>query len=159
MILLSIILTIVVLFFEISFRDIKIFQYISLLFILVNLFYWFKQYRLAFVIGIIASLLIDLFLQNHLGRTLLALFVPLIFLTIVESFLKVENIISRALFGVAGCALSIFLSDFLFELLFWKGTLSFVYVTNQIIISGTLLVLIGFVFGSMLMPKADRRGY
>jgi hypothetical protein len=94
-----------------------------------------------------------------LGRTLLALYIPIFVFTIVESLLKVENTISRVIFAILCCALSIFLTDFLFDLLFWKGTISFVFVVNQIIITSLLLGFSSFILSSIAFPKERRQGY
>lgn len=131
--------------FEVSFVEINFLKNFCFLFVNINLLYWFRKYRLAIVCGIISSILIDLVLQNQLGKTMLSVFLPLIILDIFNNILRVEGELSRLVFSTIGVTLSIFIYYFLFELVFFGGGLNFGSIVSKIVISVGLAFLSGLI--------------
>ncbi|MBN2015971.1 hypothetical protein JW766_04000 [Candidatus Dojkabacteria bacterium] len=145
------ILTIFVILFEISLREISIFNHIALLFILVNLFFWFKKYRYAVGIGVIAGFIIDLVMQNHLGETLLAIFAPLFILSLFDNILKIESRVSRIMFSAFSTGISIFISDFLVHLVYLNSVFDISALVKRIIVSVIVVAFLGLAFGNLLV--------
>jgi hypothetical protein len=156
--LIIILLSVVILLFEVSFREINLLADISLFFIFVNLLFWHKRYKPALICGVVCSFLIDLILQNHLGRTMFSLFGPLLILTFFDNLLRVESKLSRVIFLVVSVSSSIFVSDVLFELVFWQGELFFALIVKRIIVSVTIALLLSTVFGQILLAPETKAG-
>ncbi|MDD3647983.1 MAG: hypothetical protein PHS44_05815 [Candidatus Dojkabacteria bacterium] len=142
--------------FEVSFVEIRILQNISFLFIAINILFWLKKYRLAFVCGIITSLLIDLILQLQLGRNLLSLFLPLLILDFFNGLLKVESKVSRVVFSILGVVCSIFISDLLFELVFITGNFELSSLLSKTLVSTIVTVIVGFVLNASWIPDSRK---
>lgn len=151
-----ILMTIFVVFFEVSLREINILSNISILFILINLCFWFKRHRAAIICGFISGFLIDLFLQNHLGKSIFSLFCPIFIFTFFDNLLRVDSKMSRTIYLVASTASGVFISDFLFELIFWEGDLIFVFVVKRIIISVVIALLLSLFLGKYFIIDEDR---
>lgn len=137
--------------FEVSFVEINFLHHFCILFVTINLLYWFRQYKLAIFCGVFSSVLIDLILQNDLGRTMLSLFLPLIILDFFNNFLRVEGELSRLIFSTFSITLSIVIYYFLFELVFLRGGLNIGSIISKILVSGSLTFLLGLVFNRLGM--------
>ncbi|MBU0975349.1 MAG: hypothetical protein ABIE03_02680 [Patescibacteria group bacterium] len=145
-----------IILFEVSLVEIALFSNICLLFIVVNLLFWFKKYKLAFVCGIVSALLIDLLLQIQLGRTMISLFIPLLILDFFDSLLRVEGKISRIIFSVLGVISSILISDMLFEFIFISGGLNIGNLISKILISTIITVSLGLILNQSWIPETEK---
>lgn len=150
-----ILMSILILLFEISFREVILFQNLSLFFILINILYWSKRYRLAIVIGFIVGFFIDLFLQSHFGETLFSVFLPLLVLTFFDSLLRIEGSLNRTIFSSIGTAFAIFLREILFELVFWEGDFEPSAVMRTVVVSIVFVLIINIFFSKYLL--ADKK--
>jgi hypothetical protein len=156
MIIIGIVLIILTTIFEVSFREIVFLNGVCALFILINLLFWHKRYSLALVIGLASSILVDLARQNHFGETLVSLFIPILLMSLVDGFLKIEGRLSRMLHSITGLILSILLSEVILKLLFLDSVFEFDVLLKQILVSGIILTILNLISGSLL-PK-DNRG-
>lgn len=152
MIILIIVLLLVTVLFEVTLREIFFLSDISFLFIMISLFFWYRRYRVAIICGVIASILIDLVLQNHLGKTLFSLFCPLLILAVFDNLLWIESKLSRIVFSILSTVLSIFVSDLLFELVFFRGEFLVGIMVKRMIISIIVLILLNLFLGGLLLP-------
>jgi hypothetical protein len=122
----------------------------------VNLLFWHKRYKIAFIVGFVSSILIDLVKQNHFGETIISLFVPLLLMSFLEGFLKVEGKISRMLHSLVSLILSIVISQVILKLLFLDSAFEFQSLVNSLIISSLVLFVLN-MFSGPLLPN-DNRG-
>lgn len=152
-------LSVSIILFEVSFREITIFEDLSLMFIIINLFYWLKRYDVAIWVGVISSLLIDLILQNKFGQTQLCVFLPLFILTFFDNLLKLESRLSRLVFSSVSAASTIFMSDFLLKLFFFNGEFNMNVVIRRIIISVIILILLNILFGKIIFKEEKGSKY
>jgi len=149
-------ISLVIIFFEVSLREIALLNDICLLFISIDLLFWFKRYKISIICGLVSGFFVDILLQNHLGQSLLALYGPLFILTFFDNLLRIDSNLSRTLYLVVSVSFSIFISNFLFELLFWRGELIFAFVIRRIVISVVISLLASLIFGKFLLAGEDR---
>lgn len=147
--------TIFILIFEMSLRDIVIFSHVAGLYIFVNLLFWNKKYKLGIIIGVIVSILLDLFVQNDLGRTLFSTFTPLLILSVFDGILQIDSKINRIVFSVVGTITSIVLNRILFVLVFFRGELFVDQIVTTIIVSSILIVLLNLIFSEFILKKEN----
>lgn len=153
------VLTTFIVLFEVSLVEINILSGISFLFILINLFYWFGRPRVAIISGVIASILIDLILQNYLGKTLFSLFAPMLVLTIFEGILKLEGKVSKIIFALVSTIAGIFIWEFLFKLVFFNGTISPSLILTKMIISGIFVIILSIIFSRFIPENTEKKSF
>lgn len=156
MILISVILIVFISLFEISFREIIFLEPISLLFITVIILFWNKRYKLAFIIGVASSILVDIFEQEHLGITLFSLYFPLFLLNLFDNIIRIENNLSKILFSVFSLFLVIFLREVLFKLLFLDKELNLSALWPHLLVGIFIILFINLVFGGMIYKKENK---
>lgn len=156
MIFISILLIAVSTIFETSLREIIFLGNIWFLFIITNLLFWHKRYSIAFVVGLVSSILTDLIMQNHFGATIISLFVPLLLMNFLDGFLKIEGKLSRMLFSLASLILSIVISEIVLKLLFLDSAFTLDELISSLVVSSIVLFILN-LFSSPLLPK-DNRG-
>jgi len=147
------IITIIIIIFEVSLKEISMLSNLSLCFILINLLFWFKQYKVAFWSGVLSAILIDLIMQNQIGTFLFSLFAPILFLTFIDNIIKIDSKISHILFAIISLIISILLSDFIMKLIFLKYGLSLALIVKRILFSGLFLIFLSFVFGRIFLKE------
>ncbi len=149
MIIIILLVSLFIIIFEVSFREVLLFSDISIVFILVNLFYWSKKYKSAILSGILSAVFIDLMLQNKLGETLLSIFIPILILSFFDNILRIESKLSKIVFSLLSTASSIFISDFLLKLVFLGSQFSILSVFKRIIISCVVLLVLSLIINSI----------
>jgi len=154
MILPIILLTLSIIILDIALCEVSIFTHIVFLFVLVNFFYWFKRYKVALISGLIASVIIDLAMQKQFGESLFALVVPILILSIFDNILRIETKISSIIFAVLCTIISIFISDFLFNLLYLSLSINANLLVRRILFSSGFLIIISLIFGNLI--EVDR---
>lgn len=154
-----IILAIFVTLFEVSFREIVLFQHVSLLFLTVNTLFWFRRYVPAFVMGCVGGVLIDLLHQGHFGETVFSLFLPLLILSFFDSILQLESRLSRLFFSILGTSVSIFVLNVLLELIFWEGNLVVFEVVKTAVVSSLIVAGTHLFFGKYLGAETKKGDY
>lgn len=159
MVIVVILSSIFITLFEVSLREITLFQNICLLIVVVNILYWFGRYKQAFFIGFSAGILTDLMVQNRFGETVIALFIPLLILSFFDNLLQVEGRGSRIMLIVVGTSFSIVILDFLLKLLFWEGNLEPALVVQRIIVTGVLGIIISVLFGRLIESEQKEGKY
>ncbi len=152
MIISTILITIFVLIFEISFNEISILSNFSMLFIICIVLFWFKRYKTAIIVGIVGGLLVDLMQQNQFGESMFSLFAPILALTVIDGFISSDTIINKTLFSIVSLSLSIFISNIIFAQIFEQGNFLIDAVITRIIYSIILQVLIIIIFQKVLNP-------
>lgn len=155
---LYILLSILVIFFEVSLRDINILSDVSFLFIVIGLLFWQRRYKAALVCGFICAFFVDLILQDHLGKTVFSLFGPLCVLTFFDNLLRVESGLSREIYLVVSVATSIFICDFLFDLVFLESEFFISLVIKRIFLSVIVSLLFSLIFGRFLHFEEGKTG-
>ena len=146
-----------IILFETSFVNINILRYVSFLFIIINLLYWNKRYKIAIFSGVISCIIIDLILQNNFGKTMFSMFVPILLLSFLDVFLKLEGRVSRIVFSVAGTLLSLFLFHFLFDLLFLKNEIDIALILKKSILSVISLLILSIFIEKMFPIKEENK--
>jgi hypothetical protein len=144
-------LSLFIILFEVSFREITLLSNISLMVIVVNLLFWYKRYRTAFVVGILSSFIVDLFLERHLGETVFCLFIPLLIFTIFDGILRIESKLSRIIFSVVSSISSIFISQVLIQLVFLDSSIIINDFLKEVIASVVILIVTSLLFGRFLV--------
>lgn len=152
-------LSIGLILFEVIFRELFLFRDIAILFILMNVLYWFKRYKLVFICGFVSTLAIDLLLLNHLGETLFALFCPLLLLTFINNILHVESRTGQITFSLIGTVSSIFILDLLFEFIFWNENLDISLIMRRVVISSVFVLLVSSLLGEFLNKRDNKSKY
>ncbi len=153
MIILSILIILLIVFFEVSLKEVGMFSYFGFLFTLVNLFYWAKRYKLAIFSGVISSIIIDLSLQRNLGMTLFSLFLPILIFTVFDGLLQLESKFSRIIFSSIGAGFSVLIESLIFPLLFLKGSIFLSYIISKMLITTIGAIVFNTLFVGILTPK------
>lgn len=148
-------LTILILVFELSLKQILILNNICLFLIVINILFWFKRYKKAITLGVLMAILLDLFLQKHIGQGLITVFLPIFILVIIDNLLKVESKISRIIYSAISLNFSIFISEVLFNLLYFNELINLRIMLSRMIISTLVIVIIGAIFGKFILKERD----
>lgn len=148
-------LTILILVFELSLNQLLIMNNICLFLIVINILFWFKRYQESIVLGGVLAILLDLFLQRHLGQGLITVFLPIFLLIIIDNLLKIESKISRIIYSAASLNFSIFISEVLFNLLYFSELINLRLMLTRMLVSTLIIILIGGVFGRFILKEQD----
>ena len=144
-----------IIFSETILTEVVLFKYLNLLFLVVNLLFWYKRYKIALIVGFLSSIIIDLILQNSLGRSMFSLFVPILVLNLFDIILKLEGKLTRIIFSSVGTLLSIFINYVLFGLLFLNDEISIEIILKRGIFS-LLVLLILSMFIEKFLPMEKK---
>lgn len=152
----ELITTILLIFIEVSLKQVSFLRSVSFLFIIVNLLFWSGRFSKAVIIGLISATLIDLMLQEHLGVTVVSLFLPLFFLTVIDNILKIETRLSRLIFSLLSLNLSILIARAFFQFIFLSEKISFADLFSKMLVSSSILLIFFAIFSRLLI---DSKGY
>lgn len=147
-----------IIFSETILTEVVLFKYLNLLFLVVNLLFWYKRYKIALIVGFLSSIIIDLILQNSLGRSMFSLFVPILVLNLFDIILKLEGKLTRIIFSSVGTLLSIFINYVLFGLLFLNDEISIEIILKRGIFS-LLVLLILSMFIEKFLPMEKKNQF
>lgn len=154
MIILYLVSIIGVILFEVIFRQNPLLINVSLLFILVNWLYWNKRYRTAIIFGLATSIFIDLFLQDQLGRHVLAVFIPILVLTLIDGLLHIENRLSKIIYTSVSLNLAIAISDLLFNFVYFQS-INLKAIFSEMLVSTIVLMVLGMILERILLSEEE----
>lgn len=144
-----------IIIFELISKEINFLVYLNSYFIIINLLYWFRRYRLAVFCGVIAGFLIDLIFQNPFGKSVLSLFIPLLITTVFDNIIQVDSRINRISFSVISTVFGIFISEILFDLFFIHEELVIITTLKSLFYSGILVFLLYILLERFFLLKED----
>jgi len=151
-----VLITISIVILELVSTEIILLQYFNFLVILINLLYWFRRFNIAIICSFIAGILLDLIVQNPLGKTTFSLFIPILVTTLFDNIMQVESRVNRVAFSLISATFAIFISEVLFKLIFWDGEIVLVAIIKEMLYSGVLLLILHILLEKVLMKKEER---